>query len=929
MGYLSPVGVPVRRLNRSVDLRASCLVAAACLTTVACPFDRDDAKIIRLISELKPEWVAEFPHIEPAPQHDIEVISLMGLAWRVEDYVSDDLSGPSPVYGGSTRSVYHTAPPSLAIHAIVPSSACLVSPLIRIQPDANYTLIGEVRTEDLVASGPLRGTFFLEEFSEQGVVQHAFPNRDGSTGGWEREVFAFRTGSEADRVQVSACLAGPGGGTGSVWFDDIALVRHDGQSLASELVDSLVDDVLSFQWRYDVAESIRPDLGRDATWGDETNTIAVKRKIDLGGEVLSALVAPAPTQYRFPVDLQPGARLRVAFGIPNPDGVEIPGSVSFSVRFEQAEREPIMLLERELRLTNPEDPNRWHYVELDLPFTGPGHILLATDATPKLRFAAASFGNPVILPPPTGKKGRRVILISLDTLRADRLGIYGAELPTSPGLDALAARGVLFENAHAPSPWTLPSHRTLLTGLYPLTHGALRGDHHSPRSEITTLGEILQAEGFSTVGIHGGGFVDAPYGFAEGFDRYRKIENLDEAVDAAVDELISHASDDLFLFFHSYQIHSPYREEEDDLAALGARYFELRRRLKDAIRPDELGSHEYLSRHNFSREPLPPDQLEMVKLLYDGGVRSADRRLSRLFCALDDAGLLEEALIVVTSDHGEGFGEHGLLLHANSLYGELLHVPLIIVGSDVPAGVHVEQHVSSADIVPTLLDLLGIEAGVELDGRSLVSLWKDSGAPSELILGSQVLENTALLSSLIDGSKYIVSSSSQQEELYDLRRDALETTNIAIQQPALLEVHRRQMLPRIARLQGLHVVVIGEDVTRRLEGNLTFTVPPGRFGTFFVECETCIQAEKQRLAVSLPLHPGPQWIYLPRVRDLSEVRLELTIGGQPAEPMDQNELLGADPSHGLYAFVTRDDATAETVLSPDQIEQLEALGYLE
>jgi hypothetical protein len=928
-----------------------CAVVVVCITAASCDLEPNDGRIrhrgersiIRLASELQPEWVTEFPDIEAIPDPDIEVISLMGLAWRVMDYESPDLEGPSPVYGGPARAVYHTAPPSLAIHAIVPSPACLVSPWIRVSPSSNYSLIGRVRTENLVASGPIRGTFYLEVSSESGIVPYAFPNRDGSSHGWERELFSFVTSSEADKLRVSACLAGPGGGTGSAWFDDVALVRHEGPGLSSELVDRLVDELLSFQWRYDVAEAVRPKLGRDRGWGDESEVLTLRRKIDLGGEVLTALVAPTPTRYRFPVDLEPGTRMRLAFGIPNPDGVEIPGSVFFSVAFEPDGQEAVLLLERELRLTDPDDPNHWHHVERMLPASGPGYLVLSTDATPQLKLAAAAFGNPVLLPPASARKGRRVILISLDTLRADRLGVYGAELPTSPNLDALATRGVVFENAQAPAPWTLPSHRTLLTGLQPLTHGALIGNRHSLRSEITTLGEILQGEGFSTVGIHGGGFVAAAYGFAEGFDRYDQIEQLDDGVDAAIDVLLSDADQDLFLFLHSYQVHGPYLEEEADLAALGTRYFELRQQLRDLIRPRELGSHDYLTRRSLSGEALPPGQLEMVKLLYDGGLRSADRKLSRLFTALDESGQLDEALIVVTSDHGDGFEEHGLLLHANSLYRELLHVPLIWVGPGVPAGVRVEQPVGSADVAPTLLELLGIDVPAELDGRSLVSLWKNPETAPEPIAGSLVQEGSALLSSLIDDSKYIVSSSARSEELYDLREDALEATDISSQHPDRLAAHRRQMLPRIARLPGLHLVVIGDPdgngrsndrgPTGSLEGSITFVDTAGPARTFFVACEACVRVEDSRLALSLPLRPGPQWINLPEVTDIAEARFDLSIGGQPVDALqggrDRAELLTAEPAPGLYVFVTGGGELTPTELSPDHIEQLEALGYLQ
>ncbi len=933
----------MRKLRRIGWFHACVLLLAISGAGIGCRQDEASIPDRRLVAELEAEWVEAFPDAPPLPDEGLEVIPLMAMEWTIPDY--EDRQGESPVatgtvVGGKIRDVYRTAPPTLFIHANEPSPACFASPWIRVRPRTHYTLIGYVRTQDLVASGPIRGTFFVEERSELGDEMRAFPNRDGTTPDWEREVLTFTTGDEADALRVSACLAGPGGGTGSAWFDDIVLVRHTDASLDDEALTRLTDMRISRQWRYDVASSTRPRAGLDAAWGEDPEADRFRSKIGLGNDVRNALLAPVKTRYRIPVEAPAGTRFRGAIGLPNPDGVLPPGAVRFEVRFEQPESYPVVLLERELRLDRPGDPDRWHPFDLVLPTSASGELVLSTDSDASLMLADAVFGNPTVVPPATLGRGRRVILVSIDTLRADRLGVYGAELPTSPRLDALAAQGVVFDNAHAPSPWTLPSHRTMLTGLDPFTHGALMAEQSALRADIDTLGEVLQAEGFATAGIHGGGFVSPAYGFAEGFDRYLEIAEPREAIDAAIDIATADPDRDLFLFLHSYQVHAPYHEEPEELPAFGPRFEELREQLTDVVDPRLLGSHAHLSRQNRSGEPLPPAQLEMAKLLYDGGVRAMDRELGRLLDALEASDLLAKSLIVVTSDHGEGFDEHGLLLHANSLYRELLHVPLVVYQPGrVPAGARVEAHVGSADIVPTTLELLGIPTRPGLDGRSLVSLIDgaagrtDSAAPAtdpdapRPVFGSLVDNRVALFSAIAGDQKYILYAASEQ--LYDLAADPLETVDRAASDPAGLSRSRQRILPEIAKLPGLHVVAVGDAAKQQLEGSIGFEGLRDLPRSFFVDCATCVSLEGSRLAVRLPLEGGVRWLNLPEVRHLADVEIALQIAGEPTTPRPVGDLFGDSPAPGLYVFVTAGADAEEAALSPERLEQLEALGYLE
>ena len=887
---------------------------------------------LRLVAQLDEASVSAFPAFEELNDDGLQVTSLMGMDWTLEASPLGGPAAPSPT-GGLTSEVHHVAPPALGLRADARAAACLVSPWVHVLPRTRYTLMGFVRSEALRAEGPLRGALVVEERSELGTEERALPSRDGSTG-WTLEKLSFESGPMADDLRVRACLAGGEGGSGGVWFDEVALVRHPLAALTADSTLStaeahrLARTALSHPWRHDVAEATRPPLGRDAIWGDDPSLDRYRRKLELAGEAQSALLAPPPTWYRFPVPEEGPKRLRVAFGVPDPSGADVAGTVSFLVGFDPEAGERRVLMRFPVELSAPEETGRWHPVEVALPGE-PGELVLGTTADPGLEHAAVAFGDPVVLAPRSRHRGRLVLLVSLDTLRADAVGAYGAGDEASPHLDRLASRGVLFENAHAPSPWTLPSHRTLMTGLQPLTHGSLFGERHTIRSVPTTLGEHLQAAGFATVGIHGEGFVSAVYGFAEGFDRYIAVPDPPAAFDEAIRVIREHADRDLFLFLHTYQVHAPYVERSDQLAALGPRYAELKGQVEAS--PEELGSHDYLTRHNLGKMKLGSEEIEMARLLYQGGLRFADELLAGVLEAIEEEGLDDEALIVVTSDHGEGFAEHDLFLHANSLYGEHLRVPLVLVHPpSLPAGRRVTARAATADLLPTILDLLEIPPDPGVDGRSLLGVLEEgAGAGDREIPASLVTAGRAVLSSVRGDRKYIVSSFGGTEELYDLAGDPTEKIDLAQERAEDVAALRRDMLARLAQLPGLHLVAVGDGSGKRLTGSIE--TPEGRASTrlFFSSCAKCIVARPDRVDVALPLVDGPLWINLPNWAGPEPPTVSLRIGDQPVEPAGREALLAGELAPGLYRFQSAPADQAAPALTSDALDRLEALGYLE
>ena len=306
-------------------------------------------------------------------------------------------------------------------------------------------------------------------------------------------------------------------------------------------------------------------------------------------------------------------------------------------------------------------------------------------------------------PPPA----QNVILISIDTLRADHLSSYGYERKTSPKLDFFAERGTLFENALSTASWTVPAHMTMLTGVDAATHGLLAYPEPGRLApEATTLAERLQGEGFHTAAFTGGGFVSRQHGFEQGFDvfEHRLGKKFRYTVPHALGWINTIPEDErFFLFLHGFDVHGPYIPAKN---------------------LDRFFCPEYEGNYNVKdfkpAGPVPSEEdMNYVLAQYDACIRSADRILWKFLKSLEDAGRLENTLVVITSDHGEEMYEHGSIEHTHSLYEECVRIPLIFVGPNVPPG-RVEQQVGLIDIYPTVLDLAGVDAGSQFQGRNVL-----------------------------------------------------------------------------------------------------------------------------------------------------------------------------------------------------------------
>jgi arylsulfatase A-like enzyme len=538
------------------------------------------------------------------------------------------------------------------------------------------------------------------------------------------------------------------------------------------------------------------------------NPLGLKRKLraNFNSEEIDALFAPPHSLFSFDLDPRPD-RLSFEIGIsksaaPAPAG-PVPdraAGVLFRVLLERDSRRKV-IFSKFLAAPRPDGSQgevlSEETVELP-PRSSAMRLLFETIGAG----GQPSFWVDPVLDTPR-RNARRVVLISLDTLRADHLGCYGYGRPTSPALDALAADGATFLEAHTLAPWTLPSHVSLFTGLDPAHHRVERdGDRMDPA--LTTISSFLRANHFACAAFTGGVYVSPDYGFSKGFGIYQEIEGVPHSreaaartAEAAVHWLDDNADRDFFLFLHTYQIHDPFAPPKpyDGLF------------LEAGARWKGLFLHEYLGGFKGYYKALDPAERANIVALYDAGIRYTDDVLIKTVVDhLKAADLYEDTLIIVMSDHGEQFGEHGAWSHMNDLYEDVLRVPLIV---KFPEGRFAKRRIGSlvrlTDVFATVADVMSLPlGGAATDGASLVPILEGTEtAPRSAV--AEIVENVndsrfPAKTAILDGGRYklIVNEPRSPEalaffadhpplyppiELYDLRLDPQERVNIAARFP--------------------------------------------------------------------------------------------------------------------------------------------------
>jgi arylsulfatase len=313
-----------------------------------------------------------------------------------------------------------------------------------------------------------------------------------------------------------------------------------------------------------------------------------------------------------------------------------------------------------------------------------------------------------------------VVLISLDAVRADHLSFYGYERDTVPALNALAAKGAVFENFYSQTPSTVATHGSLFTGRYPFQHG-MYAQSHSLKEKEHTLAEYLWNHGYRTFAIASSIRFEPMSGYSQGFERYETLYHLEKnersarVTDLALEHAEMDASRPFFAFLHYFDAHAPYEAPEP--------YRKLWHPGLPAPQPED--TVEFTVRHRWPETDVDPKVIDYLRALYDGALCYQDESVGRLFEELEAVSGGRPTLWIVTADHGEEFKEHGYLTHSFYLHEELVRVPLVMVLSGViEAGRRIGTPVQTVDLFPTIAELLGLPVSEELPGRSFAARLK-------------------------------------------------------------------------------------------------------------------------------------------------------------------------------------------------------------
>jgi arylsulfatase A-like enzyme len=471
---------------------------------------------------------------------------------------------------------------------------------------------------------------------------------------------------------------------------------------------------------------------------------------------LHALAAAATDVSTDEFEAPAGARLELGFGLAQPAGSSSKPRVRFVASLSCRDSAEVELVHATVDGGEP-DARRWHDVTHDLPAGKRCRLRLAAGSLTDDAVRGAVWSVPRIVTPATesGERPQSVVIVCLDTLRADHVSGYGYERATSPEIDArMIARGTTFVDASTTFPRTNVAHMSLFTSAYPEAQprrGFLAAD-----SPVRTLAEALRRSGFETAAFTEDALVAGSFGFWFGFDRFveREFHLRDRGVETFADAArYVHDNRDrrFFLFVHTYKTHDPYVAGEASLARVagpGAIEPESRRRIPDRFRAD------------FDA--------------YDATIVEADALLGGFLDELERSGLAERTLVILLSDHGEAFGEHQVANHGLAFHQEQMRVPLVFRGPGVPAGETVRTPVSLVDVAPTILDVLGLEPLPHAQGSSLAPAFAGGELPGDRPLFFSWLGPDHRIGMRLGDLKLI--SIARDRTLFDLREDPDETS---------------------------------------------------------------------------------------------------------------------------------------------------------
>lgn len=508
-----------------------------------------------------------------------------------------------------------------------------------------------------------------------------------------------------------------------------------------------------------------------------------------GGARRSVLAVP-PSAIAFSCTPEEGWILTFAAGMDEKAAEDGTDGMTFAVRVDGEVR-----WETTIEEPKPGTKQEWHTGEIDLSAragksveitleTGAGaHGVVRGDRGGWSRLRIVRRRD---VPRRTGGDPSRpnVLLLLVDTLRADALGCYGSPRPTSPAVDRLARDGLVFENAYAACSWTAPSVASLFTGLLPSSHGVVSDSRSYLVDGMETLAETLAASGITTGGFVANPLITHGRNFDQGFETFthHPLAPARELHDDFLSWWREHRGTQWFGYVHAMEPHDPYRPPEDWVRRFDPDYDGPFDGQAEAI---NTARGQIFRGPGKDEEPLPVTRRDArhLRVLYDGEVALWDRELDALLRTLSAEGGLENTVIIVTADHGEEFLEHGSLKHGHSLYEELVRVPLVLWGPGVVPADRVSRPVPMILLHRTICDLLGVKAGERALGPSLLEV-REGVDPGPILFETESGQRKGrrgrfgIRGILREGWKLLVVPSQRRGELYELAFDPAEQLDV-------------------------------------------------------------------------------------------------------------------------------------------------------
>jgi len=625
----------------------------------------------------------------------------------------------------------------------------------------------------------------------------------------------------------------------------------------------------------DLVGAARERMGEGSVAGRDRGWVVaqVGKQIRINDVVRRTLPASPPSSLVFTLDVPRGARLTFACGIP-PERHEQPG-VEFAVKVRRRGQDETVWT----TLLDPlqhKEHRKWVPAEVDLSrYAGRGvQIILETrgfdrDDDPRRAF----WGTPALVTP--GEKAPLVVVYLVDTLRADHTQPYGYARDTTPELLKFAADAVVFEQAISQASWTKPSVASLLTSLLPGRHRAVQLRDTLDSGHVT-MAEMLQAKGFATgAAIANSVIYSSGSNFEQGFDLFAGMHGagnrVTKAVEAGpvVDEALAWIEErrglPTFLYVHTMDPHVPYTPPEP---------FNMK------YEPHPTPEHAAVDPRSDYKEPQDLDRLVAQ---YDGEIASGDREFGRFVSELKRRGVYDRALIVFMADHGEEFLDHGQFTHGKTVFDELVHIPLIVKfpgGRD--AGKRVKQQVQEVDVLPTVLQEMGLPAAPAVAGHPLQPVVA-GGVPEPPAVSEISHRGYVAHGMRTSRDKYVQRFSPEEDELYfDLRKDPKETTSRLEENRA--RAHTLKAAVEAAMVadpfrHNLRAEGRGDYVLKLRTGGWIEGVEPKGFGP---EDRYEVQGNGRKLALHLRPRPGQPRAIAFGIRPMgAPVYLEGTRDGRP------------------------------------------------